>query len=346
MSASSLIPGATRIALLEFYVLESETLVFVVTPDTQEPILERAPIGAKPLRAAANRLMLEFSPSQINPAHPEWTTDLAHLEPIAEALFATTLVHCSSVDLVYVVPHGALFYLPFHALRTASGSYLIEEKPVAYAPSATLLASARLRRRHARTDALLTAGVGAQGDPEPRRQDFEDEATALAAADHWSSSAALVGPEASKRELMARSADADVIHIACHGLFNEHDPLASGLLLADGVLSAREIAECTLDATLVYLSACVSGRHDVAPGDEILGLARGLIRAGVASSVLSLWPVAASAPTRRIMERFYAHWLGDGLSKAQALQAAQVETLAEHGHPYHWAPFVLIGDWA
>jgi CHAT domain len=64
------------------------------------------------------------------------------------------------------------------------------------------------------------------------------------------------------------------------------DPFGSGLLLSDGeqlptlmangdsrdrfVLSARTIATATINADLVYLSACVSGRHDIRPGDEIL----------------------------------------------------------------------------
>src|SRR5207249_4312061 len=39
---------------------------------------------------------------------------------------------------VVIVPHGPLHYLPFQALRGPRG-YLIEERPVSYAPSATAL---------------------------------------------------------------------------------------------------------------------------------------------------------------------------------------------------------------
>ena len=94
------------------------------------------------------------------------------------------------------------------------------------------------------------------------------------------------------------------------------------------------------------MSACVSGRHDIRPGDEILGMVRGLISAGAASIVASLWPIAAWSSTRMLMETFYTEWLAEGRSKVKAMQAAQLATARRYPHPYHWAPFALIGDWS
>jgi CHAT domain-containing protein len=47
------------------------------------------------------------------------------------------------------------------------------------------------------------------------------------------------------------------------------------------------------------------------------------------------------------MQDFYKNLQTDELTKAEALQRAQVKMLADPGqsHPAHWAPFLLIGNW-
>jgi hypothetical protein len=62
---------------------------------------------------------------------------------------------------------------------------------------------------------------------------------------------------------------------------------------------------------------------------------------------MSLWKVPDQITTT-IMKNFYEN-LNDGLSKDEALQAAQVKFLNENSdplyrHPYYWAGFVVIGD--
>jgi CHAT domain-containing protein len=44
-----------------------------------------------------------------------------------------------------------------------------------------------------------------------------------------------------------------------------------------------------------------------------------------------------------LMSGFYTHWLG-GRSKAEALRHAQLDLMARYGHPYYWAPMVLVGN--
>ena len=46
------------------------------------------------------------------------------------------------------------------------------------------------------------------------------------------------------------------------------------------------------------------------------------------------------------MLEFYRK-LKRGLDKASALQKAQIAVMEkkEYSHPFHWAPFVLVGDW-
>ena len=72
-------------------------------------------------------------------------------------------------------------------------------------------------------------------------------------------------------------------------------------------------------------------------------MSRALLYAGAASVVVSLWQVA-DASTSDLMVRFYRHLMASG-DKAEALRLSKLEMIEEgqYDHPYHWAPFILIG---
>ena len=348
-----------RLGIVEFYVLRHKTLILILTPDRTEPLILEVDLSADALKSLGERLVRDFSAGNINPAHPEWSTDLDYFHELGSVLASALADHLDQVDVLCFVPHSHLFHLPLHALRSESGRYLIEDKPVIYAPSATLLMHARSQRSSDRPKTFLGMGVGADSDPPSRKQSFEDEVADLSQLSYWEESRALRGADASKKTFFDLSSRFDVLHLSCHGHFEPSDPLQSGLILAKPVkngpddgdleqprLTAREIADLDLNVDLVYLSACVSGRHDTQPGDEIMGLTRSLIRASASSVVVSLWPVATAGSTRILVYRFYENWLGETLSKAEALQAAQLEVMQSFPHPYHWAPFVLFGDWS
>jgi hypothetical protein len=115
-------------------------------------------------------------------------------------------------------------------------------------------------------------------------------------------------------------------------------------------LEVHEVYSLDLSQTdLVVLSACQTQisefdteRQVVSAGDELVGLTRSFFFAGTPTVVASLWSVDSEATTL-LMERFYTH-LQAGMGKAEALQQAQLETMAEYPAPYFWAAFVLSGD--
>ena len=63
----------------------------------------------------------------------------------------------------------------------------------------------------------------------------------------------------------------------------------SGIRMSDAWLSVYDLMQLRLPAELIALSGCSTGLNAVSAGDEIMGLARGLIRAGAQSALLSLW---------------------------------------------------------
>ena len=115
----------------------------------------------------------------------------------------------------------------------------------------------------------------------------------------------------------------------------------SGIRLGDGYVSLYDLYQLRLNAKLVTLSGCATGMNFVAAGDELMGLARGLLQAGAKSLLLSLWNVHDRSTTQ-FMTFFYQHLVA-GASKAAALGNAMANLREIHPHPYYWAPFKITG---
>jgi CHAT domain-containing protein/tetratricopeptide (TPR) repeat protein len=244
-----------------------------------------------------------------------------------------------------VVPHGPLHYLPFQSLY-AGDKYLIDCHEINYLPGASMLRYLAARQPvHGPLSALGHSYQGALPFT-------VHEANAIAAM--WQD---LCGPGQSRlfleegatlENLRRIASDSRILHLATHGDFRLDNPLFSGLALEDGWLTTLEIFNLRLNASLVTLSACQTGRNVIGGGEELLGLMRAMLAAGAASLLSTLWAVDDRS-TAQLMTGFYRR-LADGESKGAALCQAQLEMLhADAGagpyrHPYYWAPFYLVGD--
>ena len=248
-----------------------------------------------------------------------------------------------------LVPHGALHYVPFAALRNRrTGCHLIEEYTLTYAPSASAIPFLQAKESSVDGGALIL-GDPATAVPTLRKlPGAKEEATAIA---RRLGATALLGPDAREALLYGAGGKADLVHIAAHGLYDGTNPLFSRVALApgnahDGSLTVHEILS-SVDLTgvnLVVLSACRSAAGARSGGDEVVGLTRALLYAGTPGVISTLWNIddAASAG---LMDAFYRH-LGRGQTAAEALREAQLEVLRSerHGHPKYWAAFMLTGD--
>ena len=225
---------------------------------------------------------------------------------------------------LYLVPHGPLHYVPFMALRSATGEYLLDAggPAVALAPSATILLRNCLGRPPRPVEGALALGYNGDGEMTLRYAEAEARHVArVLGGEAWT------GPEPKGRRLLAAArAGRQVrwLHFAGHAVYDPHEPLNSALRLgADDMLSARAILDgLDIQAELVTLSACTSGLSHVVPGDELLGLQRALLYAGAPAVVCTLWE-AHDLVTLLVMERFYTDLL-DGKPAAVALRDAQV----------------------
>lgn len=277
-----------------------------------------------------------------NAAGSSWTA-------AADVLTRPLADHLRAGDLVYLVPHRLLHGLPLHALPKAADP-LIVDHPVAYAPVSGLLPlSQNAVKGSGRLDSCAAFGVV-----------FEEEARQVAAL---FGARAVDRPGLTGDDVERLCRDRDICHFSCHGHFDELYPLSSGLVLragaddgepptsADAVLSARQIMRMRLRSELICLSACETAMSEVGEGDELLGLIRAFLYAGAPSVVASLWKVDAES-TRDLMVTFYRHlresYVASGsIEKPEALRQAQLRVMEREGarSSFHWAPFILVGDW-
>ena len=110
----------------------------------------------------------------------------------------------------------------------------------------------------------------------------------------------------------------------------------------DGMLTMSKVLGLRLNAELVVLSACLTGRGQVMEGEGVANFARAFQQAGARSVVVSLWEVA-STETVEYMTLFYGH-LKEGKSRSQALRLARQEIKAKYPQPFFWAAFILHGE--
>jgi len=239
------------------------------------------------------------------------------------------------------IPHGQLHHTPFHALYDGE-QYALQRWESVIAPSASIaVICGQSRNARAQNGGDAYASLAALAISEPGLPNVHIEVQAAAA--HFARSRLYIDGEATMAALGRAAAQADVLHIATHGLMRADNPYFSSLKLADGWQDVRALYRLPVAASLVVLSACESGAGQIEGGDEVVGLARGFIGAGAPMVVASLWNVH-DASAARLMADFYAALTGaDALSPPAALQAAQESAIAGEQHPYYWASFYSIG---
>ena len=160
----------------------------------------------------------------------------------------------------------------------------------------------------------------------------------------------IIGSGGTKAAIVQKIPQANIIHLTTHDLLGDQRGLGSAIALApngngdrnDGLLTSGEIFDLKLNADLVILSACDTGRGDIT-GDGVIGLSRSLFVAGVPSVIVSLWKVPDDS-TALLMTEFYKNWKDLKLDKAQALRQAMLTTMKTHPNPRDWAAFTLIGE--
>lgn len=252
--------------------------------------------------------------------------------------------------LLIIVPHNILHALPFHALPSSPGKYLVQQTTVVYAPSLHIFqllltrSGAAAKSKKEKTRALII-GVSKFKQPSPPLPAVRAEAQAVKGL-LGTSSTLLLDEQANYSTLLAMNErgalkNYRLVHFATHTLFAEDAPLLSRLLLYDGALTTSDLFNFSLDAELVTLSSCEGARSNINVGDEMMGLAQAVFTAGAKALIAGLWKVPDET-TSMLMVKFYRA-MQTGQIAARALRTAQLQMIAAGYTPFHWSPFVLLG---
>lgn len=327
-------------ALVEYTIVGDEVLAFVVGRDAVT--LVRDLCSAADVRRLVDRLhagLQRFSYGE------EWaarysaelqrTTD-HHLARLGQALLAPLAETLAGYDRLVIAPHGPLHYVPFHALRGPYGD-LLDTHETVMTPSASVWVMCQERMQatpSTPTPRALVLGVDDSQTPWMVRE-------AQSVGRLFAGARVCTGSDAGLATLYRDGPACDLLHLACHGLFRGDAPLFSAVRLADGWLTVHDVYNLRLRARLVTLSGCQTGQQSIGPGDDLVGLARGFVSAGVSQLVVSLWMVN-DASTSVFMGHFYGA-LSQGQGVAAALRTAQRALRDRYHHAYYWAPFVVIG---
>ncbi|MFE7096575.1 CHAT domain-containing protein [Streptomyces erythrochromogenes] len=289
------------VVLCEFVHAGGRTIVLLVRRDRPGPVVVD-------LRLTAESLVPQKP--DVGQQAPPW---ISGLEPLAQALAE----HTRPGEVLWLVPEGPLHDLPLHAV-TMAGLPWGERNPMSCTPSASLM---RYRLGPAAVEGSGTRAALVLADSRGDLAHARAEALAIRAV--LPSTEVHLGTSATLETLRERLAQAryEVVHLACHCRLDRERPAGSGILLADGELTAEGLLTVRLDVRLVVLSGCDTGAQEQRKGNELMGLTRQFLHAGARSVLVSRWRVDDVAGAL-LMADFYER-LGHGSPLAAALSAAR-----------------------
>ncbi|MDH3244772.1 MAG: CHAT domain-containing protein, partial [Saprospiraceae bacterium] len=318
---------------------------------------------AAPVELRLNRLLpwlvTTHRPDSIELSFAEFS-DLAHelyrylLEPVLT----------EKCNRLILCPDGKLTLLPMDILLTdtegtsyKTASYLLHDYEISYA------LSANLQFKRPQTKPVKKPTVLAMAYSHGWESDLVSEGDFL----HLPGSSlevdaikkrirgkiiALKGRAASESAFRQNIQDADIVHLAVHGIGDRESSLDSRLIFRteddslDGRLYARELYNLDQPPKLVVLSACETGIGKDYPGEGVFSIARGFAFAQTPAIALSLWEVDDEA-TAIIMDHFY-RYLAKGNSISKSLQIAKIDylqtALSHNSQPFYWATMVPMGS--
>lgn len=276
-----------------------------------------------------------------------------------------------------IIPDGILGYIPFESLLVQAVTpnkpyrnypFLIKEKQISYAYSATLLRQSMqaYNREEDQLD-LIAFAPFYDGDttliasmPRSVQGEFKAPKPLPFSGEEVYGVQKLVGgkvfyhQEATENRFWEEAPNYRFIHLATHGRANDEAGEYSFLIFTEQkdsieneYLFVRDLYNINLQADMVVLSACETGVGELKRGEGLISLARGFAYAGAKSIITTLWSIPDQS-TKDLMLAFYQN-LDEGLDKDEALRQAKLDFILNtkndlNAHPIFWSGIIAIGD--
>lgn len=329
--------------LVEFFFLKSRLFAFILSSEKSE--LE--------FLCKTNDLGPLLDQAKASLANKTSQTYSGLVDKVSAQLWSRLEKHAKPGEHLIFVTEGPLHTFPLGILKGQDGTSLLETYTLEYAASSAVwLASRQRAQKASKTKRGLVAALGAHtpnlsgsfGSNRMRSGALSPLPATLREIDSvgrfLSRPVSLKEERMTSAEIKSEVPQKSVLHFATHGLIDEKFPLLSGLVTADGILTASEILKWNLDADLVVLSACNTGNQSV-DGLGLVGLTAAFQHAGTRSIVATLWPVSDDATA------VWMDYLYDELAKdktlAESCAMASRKLKQSKPHPHYWAPFINMG---
>jgi CHAT domain-containing protein/Tfp pilus assembly protein PilF len=316
--------------IVSYYTEPDETFAFIVTKTSLK--VKKLEVGQAELTHEISTFRDFAGENEVSPS----------LRILYKALIAPIHSELKTARLVFV-PHSVLHELPFAALTSDGHRFLSDDFSISYLPSVSAFSYLHSKPGSSAPQALIVVSNQEQGYPLLTSADDEGKSVAS-----FFDTKPLLGKDATASVLRNDAANYDFLHLVAHFEIDRKNPMASRILLSrgekgdDSPLDLAGVYGLSLRKTdLVVLSGCQSQTGKRTRGDDIIGLSQAFLYAGSPSVVASLWSVDDDA-TKLLMVAFYSG-LRQGMSKTDALRAAQIEVRRKYPSPYYWAGFVLNG---
>lgn len=312
-------------AIIEWYIAKDKWVAFIITPQTNSPIVEKSTL--EELEAlfdwAENYLRAYFTDLE------QWKKEIdSQLQSLAKILHIDKLLEkiSSTIDRLILIPHRVLHLIPVHALPLVNKICLFElerfRRGVQYAPSYQVLQLVRTKQSPNFTHLFAIQ------NPKSDLPYIDLEVTAI--QNYFDSHKVLKKATANKSAFNDQPLNTfHCLHFGCHGSFEPDQGNKFSMSLAPpDEITLDDIFNLNLEqCRLVVLPACETGLIDWRNiSDEYIGWSSGFLFAGAPTVVSSLWAVE-SVSTAFLMIRFYKN-LGDTELKegdvAVSLKNAQI----------------------
>ncbi len=270
--------------------------------------------------------------------------DITSYKMIASELYNQLIPNTIQSELknkkVTIIADHMISFIPFEALVTANGNYLIQNCEINYIYSLSFQKENQSLSRNTELDFLGVAPVSFSKD----LTSLKNSSKEITNANRFYDGDLLLNKEATKENFIKEIKNYKILHLATHA--DASDSIAPWIAFRNSKLTELELNSLQNQAELVVLSACNTSLGEVMRGEGVMSLARGFFKSGASTVIPSLWSTNDKA-TATITSDFYKN-LSEGQTKSAALRSAKlnylnINTDAE-ASPHYWASLVLIGD--
>jgi len=330
-------------AFIEYFVGEKNSYAFVITRDDFHCIPLQ--VNQSSLSIIDTFLMetVESIKGEISQycrlAHQLYL-DLFH--PIAKQL--------DLPERITIIPDGQIAYLPFDALLTEQEntqfikdfSFLLDSHNISMAYSIMELLNASNKSMNFQKKYL---GIAPKTFNHHGLNALSNSANEILECQKLFSGDVLLESDATKYSFKTMAPLYQVLHLSTHASAQPKQSYP-WISFADSLFYLPEVYTLSLNAELVILSACETGKGENKSGEGILSLSRAYAYANCPSILTTFWNVL-DAKTSEIITK-YVQQLDEGINKDIAIYEAKKNYLNKannpDAHPLYWAGFIQIGS--